>query len=106
MKKYIEISEEALARLVCGKCVEGSLHRDQWTGRISFLAYNRQPRKRQKDLLVKKTPWGWLKASVARYKRYTSVPQDLTLEEQLAIFDRETDLIKEALIENYIMESI
>ena len=106
MKKYIVIEEEVLVRLVSGKYVEGSLHRDKWTGMITFNAYNRQPRKRQKDDLLKKTPWGWLKASIERVKRYSSVPKDLSLEEKMAIFDEENELIKQALIENYIIESV
>ena len=106
MKKYIVIEEEVLVRLVSGKYVEGSLHRDKWTGMITFNAYNRLPRKRQKDELLKKTPWGWLKASIERVKRYSSVPKDLSLEEKLAIFDEENELIKQALIENYIIESV
>ena len=106
MKKYIVIEEEVLVRLVSGKYVEGSLHRDKWTGMITFNAYNRLPRKRQKDDLLKKTPWGWLKASIERVKRYSSVPKDLSLEEKMAIFDEENELIKKALIENYIIESV
>ena len=106
MKKLIAIEEEVLARLVLGKCVEGRLFRDKWTGVITFNAYNRQPRVRQKDALLKKTPWGWLKASLERVKRYSSVPKELSLEEKLAIFDEENELIKQALIENYIIESV
>ena len=106
MKKYIVIEEVVLVGLVSGKYVEGSLHRDKWTGMITFNAYNRLPRKRQKDDLLKKTPWGWLKASIERVKRYSSVPKDLSLEEKLAIFDEENELIKQALIENYIIESV
>ena len=106
MKKYIVIEEEVLVRLVSGKYVEGSLHRDKWTGMITFNAYNRLPRKRQKDDLLKKTPWGWLKASIERVKRYSSVPKELSLEEKLTIFDEENELIKQALIENYIIESV
>jgi small nuclear ribonucleoprotein (snRNP)-like protein len=106
MKKYIEIEEEVLVRLLSGKYVEGSLHRDKWTSVITFNAYNRQPRKRHKDTLLKKTPWGWLKASIERVKRYSSVPKELSLEEKLAILDEENELVKQALIENYIIESV
>ena len=105
MKKLIAIEEEVLARLVLGKCVEGRLRRDKWTGVITFNAYNRKPRIRQKDVLMKKTPWGWLKASLKCYKHYSSVPNDLTIGEQLAIIDQENELVKQALIENYILES-
>ena len=100
MKKYIAIEEEVLVRLVEGKYVEGSLHRDKWTGVISFNAYNRQPRNRQKDELLKKTPWGWLKASLERVKRFSSLPKELSLEEKLAILDEENELVKKSLIEN------
>ena len=106
MKKFIPIEEEVLARLVLGKCVEGRLFRDKWTGVITFNAYNRQPRVRQKDALLKKTPWGWLKASIERVKRHTSLPKDLSLPEKLAILDEENELVKQALIENYMIESV
>ena len=39
MRKYIEISEEALMRLVeSGNCVKGALHRDEWTGKLYFAS--------------------------------------------------------------------
>lgn len=106
MRKYIELSEEVIARLVCGKCVEGSLHRDEWTGKVSFRAYQRQSRIREKDRLVKKLPWGWVKESLLRVKRYSSLPKELTLPEKLAILDEENELAKNALIESYIIESV
>ena len=106
MRKYIELSEEVIARLVCGKCVEGSLRRDEWTGKVTFRAYQRQSRIREKDRLVKKLPWGWVKESLLRVKRYSSLPKELTLPEKLAILDEENELAKNALIENYIIESV
>ena len=106
MRKYIELSEEVIARLVCGKCVEGSLHRDEWTGKVSLRAYQRQPRIREKDRLVKKLPWGWVKESLLRVKRYSSLPKELTLPEKLAILDEENELAKNALIESYLIESV
>ena len=55
MIKKINISEEVVARLVkSNKCVEGSLSYDRETGKITFKAYNRQARVREKDRLVKK----------------------------------------------------
>jgi len=106
MKKYIAIEEEVLARLVVGKCVEGRLHRDKWTGLISFKAYNRVPRVYRKNEMIKKTPWGWLKASQERVKRFSSLPKDISLNEKLLILDEENELVKQALIENYIIESV
>ena len=106
MRKIIELSEEVIARLVCGKCVEGSLHRDEWTGKVTFRAYQRMPREREKDRLVKKLPWGWVKESLLRVKRYSSLPKELTLPEKLAILDEENELAKNALIESYLIESV
>ena len=103
MKKYIEISEEALARLVCGKCVEGSLHRDQWTGRISFQAYNRQSRQpgyvRPKDRLVKKLPWGWVKESMERIKVFGSFPKEVGTARVMGLMEEHNKEAKNALIE-------
>ena len=74
MKKYIVIDEEVLVRLVEGKYVEGSLHRDEWTGAITFRAYNRQPRgKRVRDKMIIQLENGWLKESPKRIKFFNSV---------------------------------
>ena len=106
MRKLVLIEEEVLVRLMEGKRVEGSLYRDKWTGVINFNAYKRLSKNHRKDRLVKKLPWGWLKESATRHKRYTSVPNELTLEEQLEIMDQENELAKRALIESYIMEGV
>ena len=76
MRKYVEIPLEVLERLVEGKCVEGSLRRDEWTGKVTFKAYNRQPRLRH-DRVVCQLENGWLKESPQRYKFYNSVKKDL-----------------------------
>ena len=106
MRKFIEIDEEVLLRLVEGKSVEGSVRRDAWTGRIIFKAYNRMSRMHEKDRLVKKLPWGWVKESLERIKRFSSIPKEMTLTEKLAILDEENELAKKALIENYLIESV
>ena len=107
MKKFIDIKEaaELLDSIACGKRVEGVLFKDKNTGCITFKA-DRQSKTRHKDVLMKKTPWGWLKASLNRKKRYTSVPDYLTLSEKLAILDEENELVKQALVENYILETV
>ena len=65
-----------LERLVEGKCVEGSLRRDEWTGKVTFRAYQRQPRERH-ERVVCQLENGWLKESPQRYKFYNSVRKDL-----------------------------
>ena len=99
MKKYIAIEEEVLVRLVEGRYVEGSLHRDQWTGVITFNAYKRQPRVRHKDRLVKKLPWGWVKESLQRTKLMVSVPKSFGTAATMGIMDEQTRQAKNALVD-------
>ena len=108
MKKIVFVLNalELMMRLMEGKRVEGVMFIDKNTGKLTFKAYNRLPRVRYKDVLIKKLPWGWVKASVERKKRFTSVPNNITLEEQLAIMDQENELAKRALIEDYIIEGV
>ena len=99
MRKYVEIPLEVMERLVEGKCVEGSLRRDEWTGKVTFRAYQRQPRLRLKDRLIKKLPWGWVKESKERTKLFVSVPMEFGTASTMGIFDEQTREAKNALIE-------
>ena len=76
MRKYVDIPLEAMERLLEGKCVEGSLRRDEWTGKVTFRAYQRQPRQRH-ERVVCQLENGWLKESPKRIKFYTSVKKIL-----------------------------
>ena len=105
MKKYIEISEEVIERLIAGKCVEGRLRRDDWTGKIAFKAYNRQNSDRhRKDRLVKKLPWGWVKESSQRLKVFGSFPKDLGTAAVINLQDEHARSAKNALIERELIE--
>ena len=97
MRKYIELTEEVLARLVEGKCVEGSLHRDPVTHRIVFNMYNRQPRNRPKDKLVCPLESGWLKESQQRIKFYSSVKKEIGVAEVHNTMERDLDKAMSAL---------
>ena len=81
MKKYIAIEEEVLVRLVEGKCVEGSLRRDQWTGIITFNAYKRLSREpgyvRPKPVTLHETPNGRLNMTPKMYNIYVSAKRSL-----------------------------
>ena len=76
MRKYIEIPLEVMERLVEGRCVEGSLRRDEWTGKVTFKAYNRQPRDRH-ERVVCQLENGWLKETPQRYKFFNSVKKSM-----------------------------
>ena len=91
---------ELMNQLMNGKRVEGVLYVDQNTGKLTFKAYNRQPRVREKDRLVKKLPWGWVKESVERIKVYESIPKEIGTPRILAVIDRETKEAKDALMEH------
>ena len=90
MKKYIAIDEEVLVRLVEGKYVEGSLHRDQWTGAITFRAYNRRPRGSQ-DKLICPLESGWLKESPKRIKFFSSVKKEVGVAKIHNVMERDLD---------------
>ena len=78
MRKYIWILNalELMTKLIAGKRVEGVLYMDEETGRLTFKAYNRQPRDRH-ERVVCQLENGWLKESPQRYKFYNSVRKDL-----------------------------
>ena len=78
MRKYIFILNaiNVMAKLLKEKRVEGVLYLDQDTGKLTFKAYNRQPRDRH-ERVVCQLENGWLKESPKRYKFYNSVRKDL-----------------------------
>ena len=104
MKKYIELTDEVINRLVDGKSVEGRLRRDDFTGRITFKAYNRQPKPHPKDRLIKKLPWGWIKQSAERVKVFGSFPDNLGTAKVMSLLDEHTRDAKNALIERELIE--
>ena len=75
MNKTIFLSDEVIARLTSGKCVEGSLHMNERTGKVTFKAYQRQPRK--KERIIRQLEHGWLKESAKRIKFFSSVKKEL-----------------------------
>jgi len=104
IKKYISVPEFILERLVEGKYVEGSLHRDVLTGSITFNAYNRKPRRRIKDRLIRLLEHGWVKESEERIKVYESIPKDLGTPRVMNVLEREVKEAKNALIDWELIE--
>lgn len=101
MKKFIFIVNaiELVQKLATGKRIQGVLYVDSNTGVLTFKAYNRNRDKCPKDVLVCKTPYGWVKQSLMRIKRFTSVPIDLPPSEKLTALDHENELAKEAMLD-------
>ena len=106
MKKYLEIEYEVYERLVCGRCVEGSLRRDKRTGKICFLAYNRLSRNHQRAKLVKKLPWGWVKESMQRIKVFGSFPKDVGTAQVMGLLEDHTRDAKNALIDRELIDFV
>ena len=96
--------EEILVGLAEGRYVEGSLHRDQWTGKIIFKAYNRQSRLRPKDRLICPQESGWLKESPTRIKFYSSVKKELGVAEVHNAMERDLDKAMSALFMEQLHE--
>ena len=101
MKKYIFVLDalELMTKLMVGKRVEGVLYMDENTGRLTFKAYNRQPRVREKDRMVKKLPWGWVKESMERIKVFGSFPKEYSTPQVMGMLDEHTKDAKNALID-------
>ena len=108
MKKYIFILNaiELLSQVVIGKRVEGVLFMDQDTGRLVFKAYNRQPRNRERDQLVKKLPWGWVKESMERIKVFGSFPKDMGTAQVMGLLEDNTRDAKNALIDRELIDFV
>ena len=101
MKKYILVLNaiNVMAKLLKEKRVEGVLFLDENTGKLTFKAYNRQPRVREKDRLVKKLPWGWVKESMERIKVFGSFPKEHNTAQVMGMLDEHTKDAKNALID-------
>ena len=105
MKNFIVIPIEVIERLVEGKCVEGSLRRDEWTGKLTFRAYQRQHRK-QHDRVVCQLENGWLKESPQRYKFYNSVKKDIGRRVVDVVMRRELNTAMQTLEIEEILDNI
>ena len=88
MGNYILLSDEVIARLQTGKCVEGSIRMNLHTGEVSFRAYNRLPHK-CKDRLISYLEHGWIKESKQRYKFYNSVRKNIGVTKVSVVMHRE-----------------
>jgi hypothetical protein len=99
MKKYIEISNETLQAIMDGKCVEGSLRKDECTGRISFRAYNRKPKTMRQNRLLRVLEHGWVKESAERIKVYESLPKAIGPYDMCDVLDRETAKAEQTVVD-------
>ncbi len=104
-KKYVEIPVEVMDRLVTNRCAEGSLRRDPMTGKITFRAYQRQPRDRH-ERVVCQLENGWLKESPLRYKFYNSVRKDLGRRVVDVVMHRELNTAMEQLEIEEILDNV
>ena len=101
MQKIIFISDpiNVMDKLLGSKRVEGVLYKDEITGKLTFKAYNRKPRNMERDTLVKKLPWGWVKESVERIKVFCSFPKDVGTAKVMHLLEEHTSDAKNALID-------
>ena len=77
MNKTIFLSDEVIARLTSGKCVEGSLRMNAETGKLTFNAWKRRSPKHSEERIIRHLEHGWLKESAKRIKFFSSVKKEL-----------------------------
>ena len=106
MKKYIEIEEEVYNRILAGKYVDGSMHKANHSSMLVFRAFNRKPRRRIKDRLIRMLEHGWVKESEERIKVYESIPKDLGTPRVMNVLEREVKEAKNALIDWELIEAM
>ena len=106
MKKYIEIEEEVYNRIIAGKYVDGSLHKIKHSSMLAFRAFNRKPRVRIKDRLIRLLEHGWVKESAQRIKVYERIPKDLGIPRVMNVLEREMKEAKNALIDREIIDRV
>ena len=83
-----------------------STNRDEWTGRLSFKAYNISPRKPLRNRLIRLLEHGWVKESPERIKVYESIPKHLGTARVMSVLDREVKVAKDALIDREIIDFV
>ena len=107
-KKYVIITNaiEALTKLKAEKRLEGVLFIDKTNGSIKFKAYNRKPRVRLKDRIIRYLEHGWVKESPDRIKVYESLPKNIGTARMMSVLEREAKEVKNALIEYELIEFV
>ena len=107
-KKYVIITNaiEALTKLKAEKRLEGVLFIDKTNGSIKFKAYNRKPRVRLKDRIIRYLEHGWVKESPDRIKVYESIPKDIGTARVMNVLEREAKEVKNALIDYELIEFV
>ena len=107
MKKYVFVLNaiNVMAKLLKDKRVEGVLYLDQDTGKLTFKAYNRQPRDRQ-ERVVCQLENGWLKESPLCYKVYNSVKKSLGRRLVDVVMHRELSTAMQALEIEEILDNV
>ena len=105
-KKYVIITNaiEALTKLKAEKRLEGVLFIDKTNGSIKFKAYNRKPRVRLKDRIIRYLEHGWVKESPDRIKVYESLPKNIGTARMMSVLEREAKEVKNALIDYELIE--
>ena len=102
----IAVDEKSLARMMEGKRVEGTVGYNPRTCMGDLNAFNRKKCKRNKDRMVKKLPWGWVKESLERIKVFGSFPKDLGTARMMGLIEDHTRDAKNALIDWELIEFV
>lgn len=106
MRKYIEISDEALKRIESGMGVEGSMKKDLKTGKITFTAWNRKAPKHYKEKKVADLDNGWIGKTDLHYTEHLKYARSMGFSRIMDAMERNHRQAKEALTDEEIIDRV
>ena len=111
IKKYIEVPEEIFIRIAEGKCVQGSIKRDPYSGKLVFKPHNIAEyvtgyHRRQPDKLLASLEHGWLKESAKCIKYYCAVKKSIGIPRIISAMEREQKIATGHLMDREIVDRV
>ena len=106
MRKFIEISEEALERIESGMGVEGSMKKDLKTGKITFTAWKRRAPKYYKEKKVADLDNGWLGKTDLHYTEHLKFARSMGFSRIMDAMERNHRQAKDAMTDEEIINRV
>ena len=105
MKKYIEISEEAVKALESNLRVDGSLKKDSKSGRLVFTDWKRKAPKYYKEKKVADLDFGFVGETEKHITRHEKFPKVMGTENILNAMDSDNIQSQAAVVDREIVDN-
>ncbi len=105
MRKFVEISIEALERLESGRSIDGSLKMDLKTRRIVFNDWKRKAPKYYKEKKICDLDYGFLAETAKHITRHEKFPKSLSTDAILEAMDNDNMQSMEAVVDRDIIDN-